>query len=154
MVREHAGILHKVCNLYCPKVSDRQDLLQEMMLQLWKSFPNYRQESKLSTWIYRVVLNTAITHFRKEERKIPTEPITDITQLPSENGSHFDEQWKTLQDAITYLTDIEKAIVILYLENRSYAEMEDVLGINQGALRVKMNRIKDKLRQNINTQTD
>lgn len=154
MIREHGGILHKVCNLYCSNVHDRQDLLQEMTLQLWKSFPNYRQEAKLSTWIYRVVLNTAITHFRAEKRTIPTQTITDEVQIAAEETDFFAEQWKSLQLAITHLTDIEKAIIILYLENRTYSEMEEILGVNQGALRVKMNRIKGKLKQNIDTQTD
>ncbi len=155
LVQEHAGILHKVCNLYCPNRSDRQDLLQEMLLQLWKAFPGYRQEAKLSTWIYRVVLNTAITHFRTEKRKAPTQSITEDVIMPEEtDNSLFDEHWKMLQTAMACLTDIEKAIIILYLEKKSYAEMEEVLGVSQGALRVKMNRIKEKLRQNINAQTN
>lgn len=155
MVREHAGILHKVCNLYCPNTNDRQDLLQEMLLQLWKAFPGYRQEAKLSTWIYRVVLNTAITHFRSEKRKTPTLSLTEDLKVPEADDNRlFTEQWEMLQTAMAQLTDIEKAIIILYLEKKTYAEMEEVLGVNQGALRVKMNRIKEKLRQNINAQTN
>ncbi|MBX3240134.1 MAG: RNA polymerase sigma factor [Chitinophagaceae bacterium] len=155
LVQQHAGILHKVCNLYCTHPGDRQDLLQEMMLQLWKSFPAFRNEAKLSTWIYRVVLNTAITAFRKEEKRPATQALTEETILydREDDASLYNEQWKMIQGAIGDLTDIEKAIIILYLENRTYMEMEDILGISQATLRVKMNRIKEKLRKKVNAQT-
>ncbi len=154
LLQAHTGILHKVCNLYCRNNTDRQDLLQEMMLQLWKAFPGYRGEAKPGTWMYRVVLNTAITHIRNEKKQAQVLPLPGNLILPEEDdSSQFNEQWKMLQMAIQRLTDIEKAMVVLYLEKKTYAEMEEILGVRQGALRVKMNRIKEKLRQNVHLYT-
>jgi len=149
LVQEHRSMLYKVCRLYCFSETDRQDLFQEMIIQLWKSYPRFRGESKFSTWLYRIALNTAISDLRKQRRRpspadideIPT-PLQHVT-WPGEE----DQQLQQLYAAIDRLTEIEKALVMLYLEDRSYDEMEEILGINQNNLRVKMNRIKEKLRK-------
>jgi RNA polymerase sigma-70 factor (ECF subfamily) len=142
-------MLFKVCNLYCRQEFERQDLFQEIVIQLWRAFPGFRGEAKFSTWMYRIALNTAISDLRKKKKHIiTTEPdglpdgIDDIT-----NYQEKEDRLKQLYTAINQLTEIEKAIVMLYLEDKSYDEMEDILGINQNNLRVKMNRIKDKLRK-------
>ena len=142
-------MLLKVCNVYCHTEFDREDLFQEIVIQLWKSFPRFRGESKFGTWLYRIALNTAISDLRRQKRnitsiepeKLPTE-IEDIQYYKQR-----EEQLHQLHTAIAQLTDIEKAIVMLYLEDKSYEEMEEVLGIPQNNLRVKMNRIKEKLRK-------
>lgn len=142
-------MLHKVCNLYCISEADRQDLFQEIIIQLWKSYPRFRGESKFSTWLYRIALNTAISDLRRQKAHIR---VTEPAQLPADlhyiqyNGEQ-EEQLQRMYSAIAQLGDIEKAIVMLYLEDRSYEEMEEVLGINANTLRVKMNRIKEKLRK-------
>jgi RNA polymerase sigma-70 factor, ECF subfamily len=147
-IKEHQLLIYKVCRIYAYSESDRQDLYQEIVIQLWNAFQTFRGDSKFSTWLYRVALNTAITGLRKKKLLIKSyEP----NNLPIESGDiEYDEQQdenlKELYIAIEKLNETEKAIVILYLENKTYEEMEDVLGINQGNLRVKMNRIKDKLR--------
>ena len=142
-------MLFKVCNLYCQHAFERQDLFQEIVIQLWKAYPSFRGDSKFSTWLYRIALNTAISDLRRKKHHIiSTEPdglpegIEDI-----QNYKEKEEKLEQLYKAINQLTEIEKAIVMLYLEDRSYDEMEDILGINQNNLRVKMNRIKDKLRK-------
>ncbi len=149
LVQEHRGMLHKVCRLYCYSEHDRQDLFQEIIIQLWKSYPKFRADSKFSTWLYRIALNTAISDLRKQRRRIkPIDPDHLPTQLQDmQYSKEQEEQLQLLYAAIDQLTEVEKALVMLFLEDKSYDEMEEILGINQNNLRVKMNRIKEKLRK-------
>lgn len=149
ILRQNSGILHKVCRMYRNSDEDRQDMLQEIIAQLWKSFPTFRKEAKLSTWIYRIALNTAITDFRKQSRRVFTIPLAEQgIQFEQDNEDKLKaERLKQMYNAITYLTPIEKALVMLYIEEKSYEEMEDIMGMTQGNMRVKMNRIKEKLRK-------
>jgi len=149
LVNEHRGMLYKVCRLYCFTEPDRQDLFQEIVIQLWRSYASFRGEAKFSTWLYRIALNTAISGLRKQQRLIsPTDPgqlpteLQDI-QYPAEK----EEQLQLLYAAIEQLSEVEKALTMLYLDDKSYLEMEEILGISQNNLRVKMNRIKEKLRK-------
>jgi RNA polymerase sigma-70 factor (ECF subfamily) len=149
LVSEHRGMLYKVCRLYCHTESDRQDLFQEIVLQLWRSYPAFRGEARISTWLYRIALNTAISGLRKQKRLVTT---VDPESLPTElqdiqYTAEKEEQLRLLYTAIDRLSEVEKALTMLYLEDRSYQEMEDILGISQNNLRVKMNRIRDKLRK-------
>lgn len=142
-------MLYKVCNLYCSSAHDRQDLFQEIVIQLWRSYPRFRGEAKFSTWLYRIALNTAISDLRRQRRR-PV--VTDPESLPAElqdiqYAKEQEEQLQQLYAAIGQLTELEKALVMLYLEDKPYEEMEEILGINQNNLRVKMNRIKEKLRK-------
>ena len=149
MVDEHRGMLYKVCRLYCFTEVDRQDLFQEIVIQLWRSWPAFRREAKFSTWLYRIALNTAISGLRRQHRLItPTDPEQLPTELQDiQYSADKEEQLQLLYAAIDRLTEVEKALTMLYLEDRSYQEMEEILGISQNNLRVKMNRIKDKLRK-------
>jgi RNA polymerase sigma-70 factor (ECF subfamily) len=146
-------MIHKICNLYTSDVSEKQDLFQEIILQLWKSFKGFRNEAKISTWMYRIALNTALTHLRRSKTKVSLSFTSFINENIAEENDNFDqERTNLLHNAIAKLTELEKAIVMLYLDDKSYQEMEEVLGIKQGTLRVKMNRIKEKLRQITKTQ--
>ncbi|WP_347158534.1 RNA polymerase sigma factor [Pontibacter chitinilyticus] len=148
LIKENELLLHKVCSMYAYDEASKQDLFQEIIIQLWKAFPSFRGESKLSTWLYRVALNTAITGLRKEKRRQPGKvQFTRHIQLSDPAPDAEEEQSQQLYEAIEQLNDIEKAIVMFYLEDKSYEEMEEVLGMSQGNLRVKMTRIKEKLRQ-------
>jgi RNA polymerase sigma-70 factor, ECF subfamily len=149
LVNEHGNLLHKVCRMYCFSVYDRQDLFQEMIIQAWKSYPGFRGEAKFSTWLYRIALNTAISGLRKQKRRIYPGGVEDlpIELQDIQYAVEKDEQVQQLYAAINQLTEVEKAITMLYLEDKSYQEMEEILGINQNNLRVKMNRIKEKLRK-------
>jgi RNA polymerase sigma-70 factor (ECF subfamily) len=148
-VQANGGIIQKICRLYGETQPDREDLFQEIVVQLWKAVPTFRGQSKFSTWMYRVALNTAISDFRKKKRNLPlSESEIDSLEIKSESGDGSEEEkLNRLYDAISRLQEIDKAIVMLYLEDRSYEEMEEILGINTNNLRVKMNRIKEKLRQ-------
>jgi RNA polymerase sigma-70 factor (ECF subfamily) len=148
-IREHELLLYKVCRMYAYTDADRQDLFQEMVIQLWKAYPKFKGDAKLSTWMYRIAINTAITGLRKKKNFITSyEPNGFPEHISDDNsGMAQEEQLQQLYKAIEQLNEIEKAIVMLYMEERTYMEMEDILGISEGNLRVKMNRIKEKLRQ-------
>ena len=149
IVQKNQGIIHKVCNIYCDTEEDRNDLFQEIVAQLWKSFPTFRRESKFSTWMYRVALNTAITSFKKTKRR------PDRNHLTYENFQIKDEDYdvtteeniRLLHRAVAQLTGIEKSIILLFLENKKYEEIAEITGITQNYVRVKMNRIKKKLKK-------
>jgi RNA polymerase sigma-70 factor (ECF subfamily) len=146
-INQYRGMLHKVCSIYAHTMADREDLFQEMVIQLWKAYPKFRGESKFSTWLYRIALNTAISDLRKQNRRVN---LSFPEFIPREEADTADrskeDQLKQLYAAIKRLSEVEKAIVMLYLEDKSYEEMEEILGISNGNLRVKMNRIKDKLK--------
>jgi RNA polymerase sigma factor (sigma-70 family) len=148
-IRENELLLYKVCRMYAYTDADRQDLFQEIVIQLWKTFQKFRGEAKFSTWLYRVAINTAITGLRKKKDFITSyEPAELPVHISDDNTAQVQEEnLQQLYRAIEQLNDVEKAIVMLYMEDRSYEEMEEILGISQGTLRVKMNRIKDKLRE-------
>jgi len=149
IIRKNQGIIHKVCNIYCDTEDDRNDLFQEIVVQLWKSYPNFRRESKVSTWMYRVALNTAITSFKKSKRRPDQSSLTyENFQIEDERyDTETEENIKVLHKAIQQLTGIEKSIVLLYLENKKYEEIAEITGITQNYVRVKMNRIKRKLKK-------
>jgi RNA polymerase sigma factor (sigma-70 family) len=147
LLRENELLIYKVCRLYAYSYADRQDLFQEIVIQLWKAFPKFNGESKFSTWLYRVAINTAITGLRKQRNFVVSYEPSALPQPIDDNANLEEEQLRQLHRAINQLNQVEKAIVMLYMENKAYDEMEDILGINQGNLRVKMNRIKEKLRQ-------
>lgn len=148
LVNQNQGIIRKVCHLYGRNDADKDDLYQEIVIQLWKSFASFRGEAKFSTWMYRIALNTAISNLRKQSRKValsfPEFIPVELADIDEEKIK--EEKLKEMYAAISRLTEVEKAIVMLYLEDKCYDEMEEILGISSGTLRVKMNRIKEKLR--------
>ena len=135
--------------MYGATEPDRQDLFQEMVIQLWRSYPGFRGDARFSTWLYRIALNTAISDLRKQRRRpAAIDPDLLPNQLQDiQYSSEKEEQLQQLYSAIDRLTELEKALTMLYLEDKSYQEMEEILGISQNTLRVKMNRIKEKLRK-------
>ncbi len=149
IIKKNQGIIHKVCSIYCDLDEDHNDLFQEIIAQLWKSFPSFRNESKVSTWMYRVALNTAITSFKKNKRRPDQSYITyENYQIEDEKyDKSTDESIKQLNRAVAQLTGIEKSIVLLFLENKKYEEIAEITGITQNYVRVKMNRIKKKLKK-------
>jgi RNA polymerase sigma-70 factor (ECF subfamily) len=149
LVQTHQGLLHKICHLYENHTTDREDLFQEMILQLWKSYGSFRGEARISTWIYRIALNTALSSIRKSKRRVPVSYPENIPHEVSEEKKDNirEEQLRFLYKAVAGLTEIERALVMLYLDEKSYDEMEEIMGISSGTLRVKMNRIKEKLKK-------
>ncbi len=148
LLNQNQGIIRKVCHLYGRNDADKEDLYQEVVIQLWRSFGSFRGEAKFSTWMYRIALNTAISNLRKQSRKVALSfpEFIPKEEADTEEEKIKEEKLKDMYAAISRLTEVEKAIVMLYLDDKSYEEMEEILGISNGTLRVKMNRIKDKLR--------
>jgi RNA polymerase sigma factor (sigma-70 family) len=146
-IRESELLIYKVCRMYAYTSADREDLFQEIVIQLWKAYANFKGESKFSTWLYRVALNTAITGLRKKKDFIESREPAQLPEHIDDENAGREEELLQLYKAINQLNQVEKAIVVLYMEDRSYEEMEEILGMSAGNLRVKMNRIKEKLRQ-------
>ena len=145
IVEDNQGIIYKVCKMYRDTREDQEDLFQEIVLQLWKSYPKFRGESKVSSWMYRIALNTAIAIFRKNKielefnEKIPKEHHSKYKETPSENEER-------LFDAIRTLNKAERAIIALYLEDYPYNEIGEIIGITENYVGVKISRIKEKLK--------
>lgn len=151
-MEEHQNIVHKVCRIYTDNQEAHNDLFQEITIQLWKAYPKFRGDSKFSTWMYRVGLNTAITLYRRNKKRIKTHTIDDVEfKVKSVDYDDTEErQLKLMYDAVHQLNDIEKALVFLYLEDKNYREISETLGISEVNARVKMNRVKSKLKTILN----
>lgn len=146
LLNKNQRIIYKICNLYMDNAVDKEDLFQEITLQAWKSFGSFRGNAQFSTWLYRIALNTAITFFRKEKRKIPVLNTETLPELTDEQND-IENRIKAMYQAIGDLSKIDKALVMLYLEDYSYIEIGDILGITPNNVAVKMNRIKLKLKE-------
>ncbi|MDG1572578.1 sigma-70 family RNA polymerase sigma factor [Robiginitalea sp. M366] len=152
LLESNQNIVHKVCSLYTNNPEAHNDLFQEIAIQLWKAYPKFRGDSKFSTWMYRVALNTAITLYRRSKKQPKTQDFdTVVYRIRAEQYDPTEErQLKLMYDAIRELGDIDKALVFLYLEDKGYSEISETLGITEVNARVKMNRIKTKLRTILN----
>ncbi len=152
LLEKHQNIVHKVCRLYTNNEDTHNDLFQEITIQLWKAYPKFRGDSKFSTWMYRVSLNTAITLYRKGKRQVSTQNFDGVQfKITAEEYDDTEErQLKLLYSAVQQLNDIEKALVFLYLEDKNYREISETMGISEVNARVKMNRIKTKLKTILN----
>ncbi|MGG5507963.1 MULTISPECIES: RNA polymerase sigma factor [unclassified Myroides] len=149
-VNDHKGILFKVAKLYMDDKSDQEDLYQEMVCQLWKSYSGFKGNSQFSTWMYRVCLNTAITYFKKDSKRSKVTFRLEAAQHQLRNeeiDSEVEQQVQLLYKAIHELNDVEKALIFLYLEGFSHIEIGENLGISEGNARVKLNRTKNKLQE-------
>jgi RNA polymerase sigma factor (sigma-70 family) len=146
------NIVHKVCRIYTTNQDQHNDLFQEIAIQVWKNYSKFRGEAKFSTWMYRVALNTAISLYRKSSRSIKTQDFSDVSfKIKSvDYDDTKDQQLKALYDGIRELSDIEKALIFLYLEDKPYKEIAITLGITEVNARVKMNRANDKLKKSLN----
>ena len=143
MVRHNERIIYKVVSFYADIDQSVSDLYQEVVLNLWKAYPSFRGESKVSTWIYRISLNTCITFFRRSKRSISyTDLVIDISDIPDE-----DDNIKELYRLINKLGKIDKALVLLYLDEKPYREIAEITGLTVTNVATKLNRIKDKLKK-------
>ena len=149
LISQHQKIIYKVCHLYFKDKNDRDDLFQEITLQTWKSFKQFKGEAKFSTWLYKIALNTAITHFKKV-RKEKESIVSDYLPERSEDSHSKEDLSIALFKEIDLLSKIEKAIVLLYLDHYSHHDIGEVMGISANNVAVKMNRIKSKLKAQIN----
>lgn len=148
LIQDNQGLIIKVSRLYTNSLEDEQDLFQEIVLQLWRSYDSFKGQSKISTWMYRVALNTAITLFRKKTKSPQTDELMDY------HHSNYldDDDEKQLQVSLLYkvvkmLPNVERAIVMMYLDDLPYRDIAENLGITEVNARVKMNRLKKTLKQ-------
>ena len=144
-VNGNLGIAHKVLRIYFQDPVEREDILQEMMYQLWRSYPCFDERSKFSTWMYKVCLNTALTIKRNSSRR-QIESLSPVHyQIPAGDGENNDEEVALLLQAIARLSPLNKAIVLLYLEDMSYEEIASVVGVSRSNVSVRLVRIKKEL---------
>ena len=149
LIEQHRGILYKVARAYCPLEEERQDLIQEMMIQIWQALPRYNAQYKSSTWIYRIALNVAISHYRKTTTQQRRQQALDANALqgPEADSNEKEQQFRLLEQFISELKELDRALMVLYLEDRNHAEIAEILGISISNVATKVGRIKDKLKQ-------
>jgi RNA polymerase sigma-70 factor (ECF subfamily) len=148
IIEQHKGILFKVARAYCQNEDDRQDIIQEMMMQIWKSIHRYNKQFKMSTWLYRISLNVAISFYRKQSTRANKYTLLNeqTAQIPMEDKTEDERQLNLLEQFINELKEIDKALMILYLEDKDHAEIAEILGISVSNVGTKIGRIKDKLK--------
>ncbi len=139
----YKGLLFKVVRSFT--IADRDDLFQEIVIQVWNSIPAFRQESSVSTWLYRIALNTAIKWTKKEKKYAGAETLDNLENLLQENKISIDERLTWLYEEIGQLDAIDRSVALLMLDGFSYKEMSAVLGISESNVGVKINRIKKQL---------
>lgn len=156
VIDTHKGILYKVANAYCKSIEDRKDLMQEMIFQLWRSFENYNASYQYSTWIYRIALNVAISFYRKSKKSSLILPIDDhlFDIHEPEAGLYNNDQLKLLNTFIAELKDLDKALILLYLEEKTYKEISEIIGVSETNVGTKIGRIKQLLKQKFNANNE
>ena len=154
LLKENRGIIFKICNSYCPDKNEREDLAQEIIFQLWKSYAVFNSDYRFTTWMYRIALNVAITFYRKHSKTTRTIIFNEtIPEIEDRKDTHDEtsEKINRLQQFINELKELDKALMILYLEDKSHKEIAEILGITETNVATKVNRIKDKLKQKFST---
>ena len=151
LLLEHRAILHKVAFGYCRQREDRADLVQEMAIQLWRSFERYDGRVAFSTWTYRVAMNVAISHFRGEQRRIrDTEPFDELAhELAASDpwAERTADNMRVLGHLIDELDELNRGLMLLYLEGHGAEEIAEIVGISPGNVTTRMNRIKNQLQR-------
>ncbi len=151
IIQANEGLIYKVTKIYSYSPEDAQDLYQEIVYQLWKAFPFFRKEAKISTWMYRIALNTAITYSNKQKRKQAHIPIDDVLLNRTDSADIvIDERYEILYAEIKKLNSIQKGIILLHLEGRSYEEIATITGFTYSNVGTRLNRIKQKLIAQLN----
>lgn len=154
ILSDYQGILHKVSLIYFKNKSDREDNLQEIIYQLWKSFPNLKKHHSIGSFIYAVSINTSISRVRKLSRIEYRETVPEIPDKSDITGKiSMNDSLQLLLNAIHKLDDIDKSIMLLYLEEKSYDEIAEIIGISKSHVGVKINRAKKALKQNLKIQS-
>ncbi|HVW97174.1 MAG TPA: sigma-70 family RNA polymerase sigma factor [Mucilaginibacter sp.] len=150
-LNSNIGIVHRVCKVYVKDAGEREDLYQEIIYQLWKSYPGFNGNSKFSTWMYKVAMNTAINHIRKSSKAVQQEPLPE--HLPEKpcisEAVQLEEKTRLLYDVINRLSPIDKAIILLYLDDNSYDQIASVTGFTKTNVSVRLVRIKKQLEKEL-----
>lgn len=143
VIEEHRRVIYKVSYLYALDQDDVNDLYQDIILNLWKSFPQFKGECNLSTWIYRISLNTSISRIRKKPAAKAV-PLNEALLVPTDQQSDL---MSDVYGLIARLGELDRALILLWLEDRPYDEIADIMGISKGNVAVKLNRVKNKLKE-------
>lgn len=146
LISANERLIYKVCRVYEHDADTRQDMFQEIVLQAWSAYPRYRQAAAFSTWLYRIALNTAITFQRKSKRNMVTS-VAELPDIPAAASVDADDKYEMMYELIASLPAMEKALVVLYLDDYPYQEIGDMLGISESNVGTKLARIKEKLRK-------
>jgi len=150
VIESNKGILYKITNSYCQNRDDRKDLIQEIIIQLWQSFDKYNNDYKHSTWIYRIALNVAISFYRNKNRRMEiSNPLPEgvLNYNNSNVLDDTDEDIKFLQQFISELKELDKALMLLYLEEKSHKQISEIIGLSETNVATKIGRIKKLLKQ-------
>lgn len=147
VVRQYERVIYKVCYLYANPNAPLNDLYQDVVLNLWKAFPKFRKECKISTWIYRIALNTCISFYRKEKNVPEIISLSPGFDRITESHDPVNEMLKQLYRMINQLGQLDKSIILLYLEDKSYEEIAEITGLTVTNVATKLSRIKDKLKR-------
>ncbi len=150
VIRENEGIIFKITSIYSNDADDQKDLYQEIVFQLWKSFDSFRQESKFSTWMYRIALNTSLTHLKREKRSGKKVPIDKaMLNMMDVSDSFLEERVAALYDQIRKLDSVDKALVLLHLEGKDYEEIAGITGFSATNVGTRLSRVKQKLKSHM-----
>ncbi len=150
VIKKNEGVIFKITTMYTYNQEDQKDLYQEIVYQLWKSYDNFRGDSKISTWMYRIALNTAITKMKKEKRrgkKIGIDKV--IIQQTEFYDTEFEEKLKIVYTCIGRLNELEKGLMLLLLEGKKYEEIAKITGLSPSNVGTRISRIKQKLKSQI-----
>jgi RNA polymerase sigma-70 factor (ECF subfamily) len=151
MIKQNEGVIFKITTIYTDNADDQKDLYQDIVYQLWKSFDSFREEAKISTWMYRVAMNTALTRTRKKKRqgnRVSMDWV--VLQQTAQDDSEFEERLKQLYASIHQLNALEKGLILLLLEGKHYAEIAEITGLSPSNVGTRLSRVKQKLKSQIN----
>lgn len=153
LIRNNEGIIFKICNSYCHNETDREDLAQDIIYQLLKSYHSFNDSYKFSTWMYRVALNVAISFYRKNKKdnKIELKEDHPGYEEMSDHATDLENNLVMLHRLIDEMKELDKALMLLYLESKSYKEIAEIIGITETNVATKISRIKESLRKNFST---
>ena len=146
-IEKHKGMIFKISKMYLENQEDREDLFQEIILQLWKSYQAFEGKSQFSTWLYRVSLNTAITFLKRDKKRTDKNELHENIDIEDEQNTDKELQTEFLYKAVQELKPIEKALIFLFLEGQNHKQISENMGITEVNARVKLNRTKEKLQQ-------
>jgi RNA polymerase sigma-70 factor (ECF subfamily) len=150
IIKQHEGVIFKITTMYTDNRDDQKDLYQDVVFQLWKSFDSFRAESKISTWMYRIALNTTLTRLKKSKRMKHSVSIDKVVLQETENyDPDFEDRLRLLYAHIKQLNVVEKGLMLLLLEGKKYEEIAEITGLSSSNVGTKISRIKQKLAKQI-----
>lgn len=146
MIKQNEGVIYKITTIYARNGEDQKDLYQEIVAQLWTAFEKFRGEAKVSTWIYRIAINTAITRLRKETKRNSISIDQAVLAYTQNSDPIWEDKIKLLYHHIGLLNDLQKGIILLFLEDKSYEEIATITGLSPSNVGTRLSRIRQKLR--------